>query len=131
MTLALGGAVAGCSSDDPGTGPGVNPAVLGTWTATSFVAGGNDLITMGMTLNFTFNSDGTYAFAIVNDQGGLCDMGVADCADFGDYTASATQIVLDPGTVDVVTFNYSISGTVMTVNTVIDGTSATVTFDKL
>ena len=39
LTLALGFATAGCSSDE--TGPQkINPAVVGTWNATSVVLGG-------------------------------------------------------------------------------------------
>lgn len=130
VALALGWAVAGCSSDEPSTAPGVNPAVVGTWNATSFLAGGTDFITQGMGLSFVLSANGTYSFNITNDQGGLCDPGMTDCTDTGNYTASGTQIVLDPGTTDTETLNYSISGTTMTITGNIDGTAITVVLNK-
>ena len=127
LTLALGLAIAGCSSDE--TGPGINPAVVGTWNATSFVVqGGSDLIGQGMTMSFAFASDGTYVFTVANDQGGLCDVGVS-CTETGSYTATDTQIVLDPDD-DPQTLNYTISGTTVTVNANIEGTPVTIVMDK-
>ncbi len=107
-----------------------DPAVVGTWNATSLDAGGTELIALGMSFSFTFGSDGTYIITITNDQGGLCDVGT-DCTPTGSYTASATQIVLDPGTVDESILNYSISGTTMTVNATVDGTPLTVILTKV
>jgi hypothetical protein len=79
LTLTLGFATAGCSSDESGPGT-INPAVVGTWNATSVVlAGGADLIGQGMALTFDLADDGTYSLAVTNDQGGLCD-GAANCA---------------------------------------------------
>lgn len=130
LALALGWGVAGCSSDES-TAPGVNPAVVGTWNATSFVVPGPvDLIAQGMSLSFVLNSDGTYSFNITSDRGGLCDPGINDCTDSGTYTASDTQIILDAGTTDEATLNYSISGTTMTVNAVIEGTAVTIVLNK-
>ncbi len=127
LSLALGWAIAGCSSDE--TGPEINPAVVGTWNATSFVVqGGGDLIGQGMTMSFAFAGDGTYLFTFTNDQGGLCDVG-PDCTDSGSYTATDTQIVLDPDT-DQQIFNYTISGTTVTVNADIDGSPVTIVMDK-
>ena len=126
LTLTLGFAIAGCSDE---TGPEVNPAVVGTWNATSFVVtGAGDLITQGMTMAFAFAGNGTYTFTITNDQGGLCD-GAADCSDSGSYTASDTQIVLDPED-DPQVLAYSISGATMTVNADIDATAVTLAMDK-
>ena len=52
MALALGVGIAGCSDDEDATGPGaINPAVLGNWDATSFVAGGTDFIGQGIRCN--------------------------------------------------------------------------------
>jgi len=126
LTLTLGLAFAGCSDE---TGPEVNPAVVGTWNATSFlVPGAGDLITQGMTMAFAFAGNGTYTFTITNDQGGLCD-GAADCSDSGSYTASDTQIVLDPED-DPQVLAYSISGATVTVNANIDGADVTLVMDK-
>lgn len=130
MALALGVGIAGCSDDEDATGPGaINPAVLGNWDATSFVAGGTDFIGQGMTFSFFFGSDGAYSFSVTGDLAGICDTGTS-CSDVGDFTASATQIVLDPGTIDETFINYSISGTVMTTTLDLDGTSATIVFDN-
>ena len=127
MTLALGWAIAGCSSDN--TGPEINPAVVGTWNATSFVIqGGADLIGQGMTMSFVFADDGTYSFTVANDQGGLCDVGTS-CTETGNYTASDTQIILDPNE-DPQTLNYSISGSTVTVNADMEGTPITLVMDK-
>ena len=126
LTLALGFAIAGCSDE---TGPEVNPAVVGTWNATSFlVPGTGDLITQGMTMAFAFASNGTYTFTVTNDQGGLCD-GAADCSDSGSYTASDTQIVLDPED-DPQVLTYSIAGATVTINADMDGTAVTLVMDK-
>ena len=130
LSLALTSAVAGCSSDEGGTTPGVNPAVVGTWNATSFVVGPDDLIALGMGMSFVFNNDGTYSLNFTNDQGGLCDPGEVNCSESGTYTASDTQILLDAGTVDSATLNYTISGSTMTVTATIDGSDITVVLDK-
>ncbi len=128
LTLALASAIAGCSDD---TGPeDINPAVVGTWDATSFDAGTGNLITQGMTFSFFFSSEGGYNFSVTGDLAGICDVG-STCSDFGDFTASATQIVLDPGTVDETFLSYSISGTTMTVNVDLDGTPATIVLDNI
>ena len=126
LTLALASAIAGCSDD---TAPGVDPAVVGTWNATSFVVMGNDLVAQGMGVSFVFNSNGTYVLSFTNDQGGLCDVGL-NCTETGDYTASDTQIILDPGTADTVALNYSISGSTMTINATIDAEAIVVVLDK-
>ncbi len=134
LTLALGWGIAGCSSDEGGTSPGVNPAVVGTWNATSFVVGGGpDLIGQGTTFTFTFilNSNGTYSFIVTGDQGSIVCAGMANCTESGIYTASDTQIILDPSTTDEVTFNYSISGTTMTINAVINETTFAIVLDKV
>lgn len=130
LTLALAGAIAGCSDDEGTTAPGVNPAVLGTWNATSFLVAGVDLIAQGVDVTLTLNSNGTYGFDVTNDQGGaLCDQGTA-CSDPGTYTATDTQIFLDAGTTDATTLSYSISGTTMTVTGTVDGQALVIVFSK-
>ena len=130
LALALASVAAGCSSDEGSTAPGVDPAVVGTWNATSFVVGPDDLIALGMGMSFVFNSNGTYTLNFTNDQGGLCDPGEVNCSDSGNYTASDTQIIIDPGTVDSATLNYTISGSTMTVTATIDGDPITVVLNK-
>jgi hypothetical protein len=127
LSLALAGTIAGCSSDEDATGPTIDPAVLGTWDATSFDVAGTDLIAQGMTFSWFFGGDGGYTITVTGDLADICDTGTA-CSDFGDFTASATQIVLDPGTIDETFINYSISGTTMTTTVDINGTVATIVF---
>ena len=119
-------ALAACSSDES-TGP--NPALIGVWNATSINALGTDLIADGMTLVATVNDDGTYALDITGDLMGACDPG-PDCVVTGDYTATATQITFDPGSVDETKLNYSISGNNLTLSGNIGGIGVTFEFTK-
>lgn len=136
VALTIGLAAYGCSSDDGGTNPGGGggggSAVVGTWNATSFVALGTDFIAQGMGITFTFDADGTYTFNVTNDTGGVFCFPGPSCTDNGSYTATATTITLDPGTTDEAVLNYSVSsgGSVITVNTTIEGVPITATFVK-
>ena len=120
-------ALAACSSDES-TGP--DPALIGDWNATSIVALGTDLIADGMTLVATVNNDGTYELDITGDLMGACDPG-PDCVVTGDYTATATQITFDPGTVDQTVLNYSISGNNLTLSGNIGGIPVTFAFTRV
>jgi len=120
--------IAACGGDDGMTSS--NPAeIVGNWNATSFVAGGVDGIALGMTAGFSFTSN-TYSFSITNDQFNLCG-GPSSCSDGGTYSATGTSVTLDPGTVDAVTLNYSVSGTTLSVSGSIDGTPISITFQKV
>lgn len=131
LSLAIGWGAVGCSSEETGGPSGAGTAVIGSWNATTFIANSMDAIAAGMGLLFTFDNTGTYTFNITNDQLDLCDGNVGDsCSDTGDYDATGTQILLDPGTTDEATLNYTISGTTMTVTANIDGTSIAATFDR-
>ncbi len=127
LSLALGGGITACSSNP--TDPEINAAVVGTWNATSFLAEDSDLILQGMTMSLGLTNDGTYSFNFTNDQGGLCDVGSA-CTESGDYATTDSQIVFDPDTDDEQTFNYSISGTTMTITADLDGTPVTIVLNK-
>ena len=72
--------------------------------------------------------DGGQSFTVANDQGGLCDVGTS-CTETGSYTASDTQIILDPNE-DPQTLNYLISGSTVTVNADMEGTPITLVMDK-
>ena len=128
LTLTATAALTGACSDDDDdtTGPG-NTAVVGTWETTSFTANDTDFIANGMTLTATFDGDGTYTFDVTNDQVGICGGVVTDCSSSGDYTASASTVTIDAGSVDAVTFDYDIDGTTMTWTGEIDGIPATIT----
>ncbi len=131
LTLALASAVAGCSDDEISTAAGVDPAVVGTWNATSFVVmGGNDLIPP-LAVSFAFNANGTYALNFTNDQGDFCDPGEGgNCGEAGTYTSTSTTITLDPGGEDETTLSYSISGSTMTINATIDDETIVVVLNK-
>ncbi len=128
LTLALASAVAGCSDDEGSLAPGVDPAVVGTWNATSFVVGGTNLIPP-LGVSFVFNANGTYALNFTSDQGDFCDPGEANCGETGDYTSTSTTITLDPGD-DETILSYSISGSTMTINATIEGEDIVVILDK-
>ena len=128
MTFALASAIAGCSDDEISTAPGVDPAVVGTWNATSFVVGGTNLIPP-LGVSFVFNANGTYALNFTSDQGDFCDPGEVNCGETGDYTSTSTTITLDPGD-DETILSYSISGSTMTINATIEGEDIVVILDK-
>ncbi|HMB71288.1 MAG TPA: hypothetical protein VKU85_18400 [bacterium] len=117
-----------CGDDgDDSMGPGGSgAAILGTWNATSFNAGGQDFVPMGLTVQLTFTAS-TYTIGITGDSGNLlCDMS-SSCMDGGPFTYTATTITFDAGTVDETTLNYTISGSTLTLTGDIDGTALTVT----
>jgi hypothetical protein len=126
---SFGSLTAGCGSDGKG-GTGPNAALYASWNATSFQGLGTDFIADGMTLTLTFDPAGTYTMVVTNDLIGTCDPG-PDCINGGDFSATATQITLDPGSADEVTLNYAISGTDMTFTGDIDGNAVTITFERL
>jgi hypothetical protein len=119
--------LAACSEDSPA---GPDPALIGVWNATSILVPGTDLIADGMTLTATVNNDGTYELDITGDLMGACDPG-PDCVVTGDYSATATQITFDPGSVDETTLNYSISGNNLTLGGNIGGIPVTFAFTRV
>jgi hypothetical protein len=121
-----------CSDDDDdGTGPVDDPeaALVGTWNATSFVGLGQDFVAQGMGVTLTLTSSNTFTFAVTNDLIGACDPDTA-CSETGSYSATASQITFDPGTVDAETFTYTIQGSTLTVTGSIDGTPVTIAFTR-
>jgi len=123
----LAAALAACSEDSPA---GPDPALIGVWNATSINALGTDLIADGMTLVATVNNDGTYELDITGDLMGACDPG-PDCVVTGDYSATATQITFDPGSVDETRLNYSISGNNLTLSGTIGGIPVVFAFTRV
>ena len=124
MSIAL---LPACGDDgDSSTGPsGSGAAILGTWTATSFNAGGQDFVPMGLTVQLTFATS-TYTISISGDSGNLlCDTG-SSCTDGGPFAYTATTITFDPGSMEEATLNYTISGNTLTLTGDIDGTALTV-----
>jgi hypothetical protein len=127
----------GCSSDDDPAGPNDQEGtIVGTWNATSFAALGSDFIAGGMTLMGTFTAANTYSFDVTGDQVGVCgDSGVSDCTSSGPYSSTATQVTIDAGEEDEVTFAYTIqgsgAGTGMTWTGTIGGFPVTVVWGRV
>jgi hypothetical protein len=119
--------VSACSSDDS-NGPAADP-IVGTWHATSFDVGGEDVIAAGMVMTLTVNSDGTYSLFFNNDLIGSCN-GTSSCTQTGDYSKTSSQLTFDAGTADETTLNYAISGNSMTLTGTIDGTPVTLILHK-
>jgi len=118
----LAATLSACGDDDP---TGVVGDLVGTWQVTRFQAVGlPDFISAGMTLTLAL-TENEYTLTVTNDQAGICE-GLSDCADSGTYSATSTQITLDPGTVDAITFSYSISGSTMTWTGSIEGIPVTI-----
>ena len=130
VVLALAAAVVtiqGCNDAEDPTAP-VPSALLGSWVATSVMVQGTDLVTQGMVLSFHFSADGEYSYLVTGDLLDLCDQG-SDCSDWGEFTASSTQITFDPGSGAQI-MTYSISGDVMTMTGSMGGTSIQATFER-
>jgi hypothetical protein len=122
--------LAACNDDDDDpAGPGGDPLVS-TWNATSLTATGiPDPIGLGMTMTMTLSSGGTFTLVFTNDLVGFCD-GEANCTQTGTYTSTATTLTIDPSDSDPGTFNYTISGNVLTLTGDIDGSQVTLVFQK-
>jgi hypothetical protein len=125
LTLAF---LPACSDDDP-VSPEAEPLV-GTWQVTSFQALSQDFIASGMTMSIVLADDGDYTLTVTNDLIGTCEGALTNCTQSGNYTATSTQLTIDPGTGDAVTFTYSLSGSTMTWTATIDGNPATLTLTK-
>jgi hypothetical protein len=129
LTLALVPLAAqGCSDNDPAA-----PAatIVGTWQASSFEALGTDFIEDGMTLRATFQSSNTYSFVVTGDMVGICPEEETECTDAGNYSATATQVTIDPGLEDEVTFTYALQGNTMTWTGSIEENPASLTFTRV
>jgi hypothetical protein len=125
-------ALSACSDDDNPAGPGGNQdAYVGTWTATSFVVSGMDLVDLGMGLEATLTTS-SYSLTVTDDVVGICEgSGSADCTETGTLSGSGSQVTFDPGTTDEAVFDYTIVGSNMTLTGAIDGEPVSITFHKV
>ena len=130
--VAFAAALSACSDDDNPAGPGGNQdAYVGTWTATSFVIAGMDLIDLGMGVQATLTTS-TYSLTVTDDVVGICDQaGSSDCTESGTLSGSGSQVTFDPGTQDQAVFDYTIVGSNMTFTGEIDGEPVSITFHKV
>jgi len=115
-----------CGDDgDDSMSPG-GSALLDTWTATSFSAGGTDYVPTGLTVQLTFAAS-TYSIDISGDNSNLlCDMSTT-CTDGGAFAYTSTTLTFDPGTMDETTLNYTIAGSTLTLSGNIDGVALSAT----
>lgn len=112
--------------------PDGDVTIVGSWQATSFAGLGTDLIADGMTLSATLSASNTYTFDVTGDLAGICGDEGPDCSsETRSYTATDTEVTLDPGDEDEVTFAYDIQGTIMTWTGSIDGTPVVITWVRL
>ena len=126
VTVLLPLAIA-CSDNDA-TGPS-SDGLVATWQATSFQVLGFDAIQQGMGARLTLTAARTYTFLITNDITDACE-GATTCTDTGAYSSTSTQITLDPGTPDAITFNYAIQGSTLTLTGDIEGIPVTMVLQK-
>ncbi len=122
--------LAACGDDDGPTDGNVS-ALVGTWSALSFTADGEDLIDAGYTISFSFNSGGGYSISVAGDLDQIfCDSGTS-CTITGTYSSTGSTITFDPGDVDSVVASYSISGDTMTMTATDAGTTIVAVFEKV
>jgi hypothetical protein len=119
---------AGCGGDESTTEP-VPTALLGSWVAISMMAGTQDLAVQGMNLSVHFSADGEYSYLISDDLLGMCEAG-PDCNGWGEFSATATRLILDPGTSEAQSFAYSISGDTLTLTGSVQGVAVSLMFER-
>lgn len=130
LTTLLAAATA-CDNEDIVI-PDGDVTIVGTWQAISFTGLGTDFIAGGMTLEATLSASNTYTFDVTGDLAGICGDDGPDCSnETGSYTATDTEVTLDPGDEDEVTFAYDIQGTIMTWTGSIDGTPVVITWVRV
>jgi hypothetical protein len=93
-------------------------------------APGTGFIADGMTMVVTIDAAGTYTLDITNDLIGPCSPW-SRLRYGGAFSATATRIILDPGSPDEVILNYSITGTTMTWTESSDGKAVTITMERV
>jgi len=131
--LCLAGMVplaAGCNDDNnEAAGPDANLPVVGTWTATSLMVNGEDLVAKGMIMNVTFDDSGVYVFHVVGDLLGLCGDDT-ECNITGDWTGTDNEVTLNPGETPT-TIDYVTSGDTLTMTGTLAEQPTTIVFQKL
>ena len=118
----------GCGSDGPTEPAPAN--IVGSWNANAIDVSGTDYAAEGMTLSFTFSSNGNYSYNVVNDLLGFCDFQVSNCNESGVFIAASGQLTFDPDTEWEETLNYSVTGTTLRIHGTIWGFPIDATFDK-
>jgi hypothetical protein len=121
--------ISACGDDS--TEPDDDVTIVGMWNVTSFQAAGTpDPIAQGMEMTLTLTGTttaGTWGIGVENDLIEICDEGETTCNDGGNYTATATQLTLNPGDPEGETvFTFDIDGTELTLVGTIDGIPVTI-----
>ncbi|MGD2046175.1 MAG: hypothetical protein PVJ80_03770 [Gemmatimonadota bacterium] len=103
--------------NDGGTDVEVGADFVGNWVSTSFVLDGEELMTAGSSfyISIGFFSDGSYQLIAGGDEDGVICTGSTSCNESGDFSYTGTYITLDPGTMDELVFEYSVSGSTLTI----------------
>jgi len=120
MPMAVLFSLAAACSDDDATGPDAD-TLVGAWNVTSLQAFGVDVIDLGTTMVVTLTDNDNYSIVITGDILEMCATAVG-CTQTGSYSATSTQITLDPGLATEIIFDYSLSGTTMTATGNVNGT---------
>ena len=119
-----------CGSDP--ADPDIDEAFVGNWFATSFVIDGEELVTPagGLSVSFGFFSDGSYQFIVGGDENFYFCNVTPSCVDDGDFSFTGSVITLDPGTVDELGLQYSVSADTLTVSGNLDGVPFSAVFER-
>lgn len=107
-------------------------ALVASWDATSFTAGGTEFVATGLTFRLVLAGDNRYSMVVKSDlDANICEPGMTACTINGPYTSTATTITLDAGTGDATTLNYTIAADVMTWTGTIDGVTTTIVYSRV
>jgi hypothetical protein len=106
--------------------------LVASWTATSLLWGGQDLILSGTTLTLTFRSDGSFLGVATNSPNRLfCDE-TPDCQINADYSATSTQLVFSTNEPleNQVSMSMSVDATTLLLSGPIEGQDGVFTFSR-
>lgn len=109
----------------------VNPLVA-NWDATSYTAGGTDLVAAGLSIRLILAANNSYSFVVKSDLDGIiCNQEQTACTVTGPFSSTATTITIDAGRIDAFTLNYTIVDATMTWTGTINGVATTVVYTRV
>jgi hypothetical protein len=109
-----------CGSDEEPLAP-VPAAILGSWSAETVTADGEELVSQGLMLDFIFHSDHYYDIFAQNDDVGLVCEGTSTCQVSGDLAVEGDRIVFDPTDPDPLSLTFSLAGDRLTLSGTVSG----------
>lgn len=120
--------LAACGDGGPTSLDDLPQDLVVTWFATSLSVAGDELLDDGTRLQLTFTATGTYEFNATKDiRAFVCDDGVFDCIVSGEFDASTTEVIFDPGP-DEARLSASLIDSVLRLTGSADGQSLDLTF---